>query len=104
MRPLLAALIAMMLVIGITTDQVVCLDGCTDEAQPEGASTATTSLCDLCHGWHGPPTPGVGAPAERTLVTLARLASREEPAHVTPLDHPPRLADVHQDPTTRLAA
>jgi hypothetical protein len=103
-RPLLAALIAMMLVIGITTDQVECLDGCTDEAQPEGASTATTSLCDLCHGWHRPHTLGVGAPAERPLVTLAPPASREEPAHVTPLDHPPRLADVHQNPITRLAA
>lgn len=83
---------AAMLAVVTTTDRVACSDGCTDEAQHESPSTTTPSVCGLCHGWNGPLTISVGAPAPLPVVTLAAVASRELPAHFTPLDHPPKLA------------
>lgn len=83
---------AAMLAVVTTTDRVACFDGCTDEAQHEGPSTTTPSVCGLCHGWSGPLAISVGAPLSLPIVTLTAVASRELPAHLVPLDHPPKLA------------
>jgi hypothetical protein len=90
-RLVLAAVLAAMLAVVTTTDRVACFDGCTDEAQHESPSTTTTSVCGLCHGWSGALTIGVGAPVALPVVTLTPTASRELPAHIAPLDHPPKL-------------
>jgi hypothetical protein len=91
-RLVLAAVLAAMLAVVTTTDRVACFDGCTDEAQHESPSTATTSVCGLCHGWSGPLAIRVGTPVALPVVTLPPTASRELAAHLAPLDHPPKLA------------
>lgn len=83
---------AVILAVVTTTDRVACFDGCTDEAQHEGPSTTTPSVCGLCQGWNGPLTIDVGAPVPLPVVTLVTVASRELPAHFVPLDRPPKLA------------
>ncbi len=89
-RLFLAALMAAMLAVVTTTDRVACFDGCTDEAQHDGKSPTTPSVCGLCHGWNGPLIIAVGAPAPMPVATRATVASRELPAHLAPLDRPPK--------------
>jgi cytochrome c553 len=91
-RFFLAAVMAAMLAIATTTDRVVCIDGCTDDAQHDSPSTATPSVCGLCHGWNGPLTITVGRPAPLPVEARAIVASRELPAHLSTVDHPPKLA------------
>jgi hypothetical protein len=83
---------AAMLAVITTTDRVACFDGCTDETQHGGPSTTTTSVCGLCHGWNGPLAINIGAPAPLPVATRAIVSSRELPAHLVPLDRPPKLA------------
>lgn len=92
MRELLAALMTAALLVVTTTDRVACADGCTDEVQHQGPATPTPSVCGLCHGWNGPLIISVNAPVSLPVVSFTALSSRELPAHVTPLDHPPKLA------------
>lgn len=82
---------AAMLAVVTTSDRVACLDGCTDETRHEGPST-TPSVCGLCHGWRGPVSVALVAPAALPVVTLTAVASRELPAHLASLDHPPKPA------------
>jgi hypothetical protein len=91
-RFVLPAVMAAMLAVVTTTDRIACFDGCTDEAQHEGRSTTTISVCGLCHGWSGPLALDVGAPVALPVVSPAAVASRELPAHLTPPDHPPKPA------------
>ncbi len=92
MRALLAALMTAALLVVTTTDRVACSDGCTDEVQHQGPATPTPSVCGLCHGWNGPLIVSVHVPVSLPFVTFTARSSRELPAHVTPLDHPPKLA------------
>ena len=92
MRELLAALMTAALLVVTTTDRVACADGCTDEVQHQGPATPTPSVCGLCHGWNGPLIISVNAPVSLAIVSGTALSSPELPAHVTPLDHPPKLA------------
>jgi hypothetical protein len=85
-------LMAAMLAVVTTSDRVACLDGCTDDTQHEGPSTTTPSVCGLCHGWPGPVRVDLVAPVALPVVTLTPVTSRELPAHLASLDHPPQLA------------
>jgi hypothetical protein len=91
-RFVLAAVMAVLLGVVTTTDRVACLDGCTDDTQHSSPSTATPSVCGLCHGWSGPFAIDVGAPAARPALMLPAITPQELPAHLAPLDHPPELA------------
>lgn len=90
-RFVLAMLMAAMLAVVTTSDRVACLDGCSDKAPHEGSST-TPSVCGLCHGWRGPLPINLGSPVALPVVTMTPVTSRELPAHLASLDHPPKLA------------
>lgn len=85
-------MMATMLAVVTTVDRVACFDGCTDEAQHEGPSTTTPSVCGLCQGWNGPLAINVGAPVPLSAPTLVPVALRELSAHSVPLEHPPKTA------------
>jgi hypothetical protein len=91
-RLLLAALMAAMLAVVTTADRFACFDGCTDEAQHESQTSTAPSVCTLCHGWGGPLAVDIAAPTPLAVVRIAPVVFRELPAHVGPIEHPPRLA------------